>query len=60
MVSEELEDEILALESIYENHFSRTGDNQVRAIVNPEDGGEDASSSHGTVQPSHGHSHGGS
>ena len=36
MPSEEVEDEILALESIYEDQFSRTGDNQIRAIVRPE------------------------
>ncbi|CAK0785028.1 hypothetical protein CVIRNUC_008233 [Coccomyxa viridis] len=47
MVSEEVEDEILALESIYEQQFSRIGDNQVRAIVSPEDGGEGASTPQG-------------
>ena len=36
MPSEEVEDEILALESIYEDKFSRVGDNQIRAIVKPE------------------------
>ena len=60
MVSEEVEDEILALESIYAQQFSRIGDNQVRAIVSPEDGGEGASTPQGMVQPSYGHSHGGS
>ena len=37
MPSEEVEDEILALESIYEDKFSRTGDNQIRGIVKPEE-----------------------
>ena len=36
MHSEEVEDEILALESIYEDHFSKTADNHIRAIVKPE------------------------
>ena len=40
MPSEEVEDEILALESIYEDQFSRTGDNQIRAIVRPEEESE--------------------
>ncbi len=40
MPSEEVEDEILALESIYEDQFSRTSDNQIRAIVRPEEDAE--------------------
>ena len=36
MHSEEVEDEILALVSIYEDQFSRTADNQIRAIIKPE------------------------
>ena len=47
MPSEEVEDEILALESIYEDNFSRTGDTQVRAIVRPEEDGEVPSKAEG-------------
>ncbi len=36
MLGEEVEDEILALESIYEDRFSRTADNRIRAIITPE------------------------
>lgn len=50
MPSEEVEDEILALESIYEDQFSRTGDTQIRAIVRPEGDNEGTSEGkwHGT------------
>lgn len=33
MLSEEVEDEILALESIYDSLFTRTDGNKIRAIV---------------------------
>ena len=50
MPSEEVEDEILALESIYEDKFSRTGDNQIRAIVRPEEDTEGPSKPEGMWQ----------
>lgn len=55
MVSEEVEDEILALESIYEEQFSRTGDNKIRAIVKPEEDSEGASKCHGMMLVCHVH-----
>lgn len=35
MLSEEVEDEILALESIYDSLFTRTEDDQIRAVITP-------------------------
>jgi len=55
MPGEEVEDEILALESIYEDKFSRTGDNQIRAIVKPEDETEGESNLQGAAPGYHGH-----
>ena len=55
MPGEEVEDEILALESIYEDKFSRTGDNQIRAIVKPEDDTEGESNLQGATPGVYGH-----
>lgn len=35
MLSEEVEDEILALESIYDSLFTRTDVNYIRAVITP-------------------------
>ncbi|KAK9907290.1 hypothetical protein WJX75_000810 [Coccomyxa subellipsoidea] len=35
MLSDEVEDEILALQSIYDSLFTRTEDNQIRAVITP-------------------------
>ncbi|BDA47915.1 probable RWD domain-containing protein 4 [Coccomyxa sp. Obi] len=44
MLSEEVEDEILALESIYDSLFSRTDGNHIRAVISPAE--EDHSTEH--------------
>lgn len=49
MHSEEVEDEILALESIYEDRFSKTADNQIRAIVKPEAEGQSVTTVQGVL-----------
>lgn len=35
MLSDEVEDEILALQSIYDSLFTRTEANQIRAVITP-------------------------
>ncbi len=44
MLSEDVEDEILALESIYDSLFTRTDTNHIRAVIAPAE--EDSSTEH--------------